>query len=53
MAKPAGKKRIMRKFTIDELSSVDVPAQEGAQALILKRDGRASARSASPASSRW
>ena len=37
MAKPAGKKRIMRKFTIDELSSVDVPAQEGAQALILKR----------------
>ena len=30
-------KRIMRKFTIREISGVDVPAQEGARALIMKR----------------
>ena len=30
-------KRIMRKFTIDEISGVDFPAQEGARALIMKR----------------
>lgn len=30
-------RRRMTKFTIDELSAVDVPAQEGARALILKR----------------
>lgn len=31
-------KRIMRKFRIDELSGVDVPAQEGARVTIMKRD---------------
>ena len=30
-------KRIMRKFTIGEISGVDVPAQKGARALIMKR----------------
>ena len=34
---PKGRKRIMRKFTINEISGVDVPAQEGAKALIMKR----------------
>ncbi len=32
-----GKKRRMTKFTINELSAVDFPAQEGATALIMKR----------------
>lgn len=32
-----GKKRIMRKFSIREISGVDVPAQRGARALIMKR----------------
>ncbi len=31
------RKRIMRKFRIDEISSVDRPAQEGARAVIMKR----------------
>ena len=31
------KKRIMRKFRISEISGVDVPAQQGARALIMKR----------------
>lgn len=35
MAKP---KRIMHKFRIDEISGVDVPAQEGARVTIMKRD---------------
>lgn len=30
------RKRIMREFSIDEISAVDVPAQEGAQALFAK-----------------
>ena len=34
---PKGNRRRMAKFTINELSGVDVPAQSGAQALILKR----------------
>lgn len=34
---PKGRKRIMRKFVINEISGVDVPAQEGAKALIMKR----------------
>jgi hypothetical protein len=33
-------KRIMRKFQINEFSVVDRPAQEGAKALIIKRDSR-------------
>lgn len=36
-----GKKRTMDKLRIDELSSVDSPAQEGARALILKRADKA------------
>ena len=35
---PRGRRRIMRKFRIDEISGVDMPAQEGARALLLKRD---------------
>lgn len=31
------KRRIMRRFTIDEISGVDIPAQEGATAVIAKR----------------
>ena len=31
------KRRIMRKFRIDEISSVDRPAQQGARAVIMKR----------------
>ena len=38
---PKRLKRIMRKFTINEISGVDVPAQTGARALIMKRDDRA------------
>ena len=37
MSGPPGKRRRMAKFTINELSGVDYPAQAGAQALILKR----------------
>ena len=33
------RKRIMRKFRINEISGVDVPAQEGARVLIMKRRG--------------
>lgn len=33
------KKRIMRAFRIDEISGVDSPAQKGATAVIMKRDG--------------
>lgn len=44
-----GRKRYMRKFTIGELSYVDVPAQEGARALILKR-GNPADRGRDPAS---
>ena len=40
MAVGGGTKRIMRKLRIDEISGVDVPAQEGARALIIKRDAR-------------
>ena len=32
------KKNIMRTFTLNEISAVDSPAQEGAGALIMKRD---------------
>ena len=32
-----GKKRIMRKFRLNEISGVDVPAQEGASVTIMKR----------------
>ncbi len=32
-----GKKRRMTKFTINEVSAVDFPAQEGATALLMKR----------------
>ena len=38
-AKGKPRKRIMRKLRIDELSSVDRPAQVGARALLMKRDG--------------
>lgn len=31
-------KNIMRRFTLDEISAVDRPAQEGAKVMILKRD---------------
>lgn len=31
------RKRILRKFRIDEISSVDRPAQAGARAVLLKR----------------
>jgi hypothetical protein len=34
-------KRIMRRFVIGEVSAVDKPAQTGAKAVILKRDGGA------------
>jgi len=34
-----GKKRKMIKFSIDELAAVDRPAQAGAQALLMKREG--------------
>lgn len=34
-----GKRRVMKEFQIDELASVDHPAQEPARALILKRKG--------------
>lgn len=34
-----GKKRIMRTLKINEISGVDFPAQEGARAVLLKRDG--------------
>ena len=40
---PKPKRRIMRKFSIRELSGVDVPAQAGARALIMKRDDGAPA----------
>ena len=33
------KKRIIRAMTVDEVSSVDRPAQRGAVAVIIKRDG--------------
>ena len=33
----SGTKRIMRDFTITEISAVDKPAQEGARMTILKR----------------
>ena len=33
-----GHRRIMRHFKIDEISAVDRPAQEGAKAVIMKRD---------------
>ena len=33
-----GKRRIMRAFKINEISGVDRPAQEGARAVIMKRD---------------
>lgn len=36
---PKQKKTIMRSLTIKELSGVDRPAQIGARALIMKRDG--------------
>lgn len=35
---PDKKKRIMHKFRLDEISTVDNPAQAGAKAVILKRD---------------
>lgn len=34
---PAKRRRIMRQFTINELSAVDVPAQEGARRTLMKR----------------
>lgn len=37
--RPPGKRRRMTKFRIDEVSSVDRPAQEGALAVLLKRRG--------------
>ena len=41
MPKPYKRKRnVMRKFVISELSAVDVPAQAGARALIMKRGKR-------------
>ena len=43
MPKPYKRKNRMVKFRIGELSSVDVPAQQGARALIMKRDNRAPA----------
>lgn len=33
------KRRIMREFTLHEISAVDRPAQEGAKAMIIKRAG--------------
>jgi hypothetical protein len=33
------KKRIMRRFSIDEISAVTSPAQKGARMVIMKRDG--------------
>lgn len=36
-----GRRRRMLKFSIREISAVDRPAQEGARALLLKRDGGA------------
>lgn len=39
----ASKKRIMRRFRIDEISGVDRPAQKGARAVIMKRDSAESA----------
>ena len=41
MSQGGKKKRIMRKFRINEISGVDVPAQAGARALIMKRHARA------------
>lgn len=35
------KRRIMRAFKLNEISAVDVPAQAGARAVIMKRDGDA------------
>lgn len=32
-----GKRRVMKEFRLVELSAVDVPAQEGARALLMKR----------------
>lgn len=32
------KRKVMRKFRIDEISAVDRPAQEGARTVIMKRD---------------
>lgn len=37
MTTPLRKKRIMRSFSLSEISSVDVPAQRGALAGIMKR----------------
>lgn len=34
--KPKGKRRIMRSFKMSEISAVDVPAQEGALAAVIK-----------------
>lgn len=34
-----GRRRDMTKFRLHELSAVDVPAQEGARAVLLKRAG--------------
>ncbi len=39
------KRRIMRTLKINEISAVDVPAQEGAVAVIMKRDDGVSAHS--------
>lgn len=39
-ADPKRKKRIMRKFKMTEISAVDVPAQSGAVATIMKRDDK-------------
>lgn len=36
--KPKTRKRIMRRFQIEEISGVDIPAQSGALATIAKRD---------------
>ncbi|MFD0987816.1 hypothetical protein [Methyloligella solikamskensis] len=38
MPLPQRRKRIMREFTIDELSAVDRPAQQHATMAIMKRD---------------
>ena len=34
----ARKRRIMRSFVVNEIAGVDVPAQKGARALLMKRD---------------
>ena len=35
--KPKKRKRVMKEFQITEISGVDVPAQEGATTVIMKR----------------